>query len=260
MTKQERKQQLKADLADLERKIITDQAALEAFAERWRSGFRSYTLTNFLLAWGQRPNVSILAGFKQWKDRGRYVKKGERAVWIFAPYLKKIEAEDEDEEEQILKGFFPVPVFDVSQTEGEDLDIGANDVKGRSCHSLEDLAGKFPEYPLVMTEGLEDGHTDGRTIEISRRKNKAQQITAYLHELAHILLQHTKGADRENLAHDLGEVEAESVAYLTGLCLGINSRDSLRYLGGFNGKGDHLKSQASLILKTAERILKRIEN
>jgi hypothetical protein len=263
MTKKERKRQLKADLADLEKKLVTDQAALKAFAERWKAGFRSYTLTNFILAWGQRPNVSILAGFKQWKDRGRYVKKGEHAIWIFAPYLKKVKAEDREddreEEEKILNGFFPVPVFDVSQTEGEDLDLGANDVQGNGDYSLEDLAGKFPEYPLEYRDGLADGTTDGKTIRVSRRKNKAQQIAAYLHELSHILLQHTEGADRENLPHDKAEVEAESVAYITGLCLGIDSRDSLAYVGGFNGNSNHLRSQASLILKTAERILKRIQ-
>ncbi len=67
-------------------------------------------------------------GFRQWKQAGRYVKKGSKAFYILAPMLKKITAEKSlesgekvKEEKQILAGFRAVPVFRFEDTEGEPI-------------------------------------------------------------------------------------------------------------------------------------------
>jgi antirestriction protein ArdC len=57
-------------------------------------------------------------GFGQWKLAGRKVKKGAKAIYILAPYIKK----EEDDEKTVLKGFLTVPVFKVEDTEGDPLD------------------------------------------------------------------------------------------------------------------------------------------
>lgn len=65
-------------------------------------------------------------GFKQWQADGRQVKKGEKAAsYILVPLRRTIrEKNDKGEEESrpgALYGFKGIPVFDVSQTEGEPL-------------------------------------------------------------------------------------------------------------------------------------------
>ncbi len=63
-------------------------------------------------------------GFRQWRDVGRCIKKGSKALWILAPCLKTITEEDKEGKEvkrQIIYGFRSVPVFRIEDTEGEPL-------------------------------------------------------------------------------------------------------------------------------------------
>lgn len=64
-------------------------------------------------------------GFKQWKEVGRSVKKGEKAFPIMVPCLRKRKEEDEETGEEVVKkylyGFTSAPVFGIHQTEGEPL-------------------------------------------------------------------------------------------------------------------------------------------
>ena len=63
-------------------------------------------------------------GFRQWQEVGRHVRKGERAFHILAPAVRKVEPKDdqpEDEPSAVVTGYFCVPVFGYSQTEGEPL-------------------------------------------------------------------------------------------------------------------------------------------
>lgn len=47
--------------------------------------------------------------------------KGSKAIYIFAPMMKKVEDAKTHEEKTILFGFRPVPVFRLEDTEGEDI-------------------------------------------------------------------------------------------------------------------------------------------
>lgn len=76
-----------------------------------------------LQAEGTGLTVSVVGGFNQWMDKGRAVKKGERAFTIMAPSSGKAKdkagnvrlAEDGSE---LTKTYFKlVSVFDISQTE-----------------------------------------------------------------------------------------------------------------------------------------------
>lgn len=61
-------------------------------------------------------------GFRQWKQAGRYVKKGAKSFPILAPKFKKQEDEETGEDISVLIGFIPVNVFRVEDTDGEPLD------------------------------------------------------------------------------------------------------------------------------------------
>ena len=60
---------------------------------RTLSRFYSYSFNNWLLIYTQRPDATRVAGFQTWKSLGRFVKKGEHGIRIFAPIIRKVEEE-----------------------------------------------------------------------------------------------------------------------------------------------------------------------
>jgi hypothetical protein len=79
------------------------------------SKFHKYSFNNHLMIFMQRPDATIVAGFNKWKSLGRFVKKGEKGIAIFAPCRYKTTVEDENGDEQNLhqiRGFRIVHVFD----------------------------------------------------------------------------------------------------------------------------------------------------
>ena len=74
-----------------------------------------------------------VAGIRTWNSLGRFVKRGEKGIFILAPMVgrrslrrnsdRRAEAKTADERkpQQQLYGFRAVYVFDVSQTEGKEL-------------------------------------------------------------------------------------------------------------------------------------------
>ena len=51
------------------------------------SKFWSYSVGNLILIMLQKPNATRVAGFVTWKELGRYVKQGEKAITIIVPCL-----------------------------------------------------------------------------------------------------------------------------------------------------------------------------
>ena len=261
MKRKDRNKILLSKLKDLSSELVTDTDKLKAFADRWRSGFRQYSFYNLLLIAVQRNDATLCAGFKQWNKHKRWVNKGEEALWILAPGFvssKKNNGDGEDEEEtKTVKYFFSVPVFDISQTSGQDLLIGNTEVKGNGDISLDDVSSKF-DYPLKVSESLADGSTDGKMIRVSKRKDQTQMVAAYFHELAHILLDHAK--DREwSLSREVKELEAEATSYLVCSCLGIDNQGAKSYIGSWKGTSERIDKSALKILGTAEKILRKVK-
>jgi hypothetical protein len=84
--------------------------------------FHRYSLHNVLLIASQKPNASYVAGFRTWKQLGRFVKKGEKGILILAPIVRRNAENDEEHEESTsIAGFRAAYVFDVSQTDGKEL-------------------------------------------------------------------------------------------------------------------------------------------
>ena len=83
--------------------------------------FRQYSLNNTLLILAQNPDATRVASYKKWLEVGRQVRKGEHALSIFAPMTRTREDKKTGEEKRFVSGFRLVPVFDVSQTDGDPL-------------------------------------------------------------------------------------------------------------------------------------------
>ena len=121
----------------------TQRRLLQRFLD-CMSRFHDYSWHNCMLIAFQMPEASLVAGFRRWLELGRHVRKGEKGIGILAPlaYRKKEEADDPDNEsEHVIRGFKVVHVFDVSQTEGEDLPqlAGIHGEPGQSLAGLEGL-------------------------------------------------------------------------------------------------------------------------
>src|SRR4051794_16298814 len=114
--------------------------------QRWieaRQRFHNYSFGNTLMIASQMPDATMVASFTTWKDLGRFVRKGEHGIRICAPMtirkrsdaiegesrlpvsqigakVARAVAEKPGDVETFLR-FKLVSVFDVSQTDGEEI-------------------------------------------------------------------------------------------------------------------------------------------
>ncbi len=105
------------------------RAQLEAACEELRSSegwqrfakaralLRGYSLNNTLLILNQRPKATTVTSFRHWTELGRQVRRGERALRIWAPSVRRERDEASGEETAAVRAFVLVPVFDISQTD-----------------------------------------------------------------------------------------------------------------------------------------------
>jgi len=192
--------------------------------------FHDYSIGNQILIMIQKPEATRVAGFNTWKDLGRWVKKGEKGIAILAPVMPPkgkatcpecgaevprkarfcpecghgLETTSEIDMEQ-PRYFRVVHVFDLSQTEGEDL----------------------PEFeiPVLTGEANEELFADLLThmkrrggIWVRPEEPRAQQLKTLLHEIAHYYSEgvfHIPRADAETIA--------ESAAFVVGSHFGFDT-------------------------------------
>src|ERR1019366_21209 len=90
--------------------------------------FHNYSFGNILEIARQKPDATRVAGMYAWNQLGRRVNKGEKGIRILAPVIgikRKKDAEAEKDiriqNQAVLVGFRSAYVFDVSQTEGDEL-------------------------------------------------------------------------------------------------------------------------------------------
>lgn len=185
-------------------------------------------------------------GFRQWENEfNRTVKKGEKAMYILAPQKRIIEKYvDEETGEEIKKYqhyFKAVPVFELSQTEGEPIPRGNNKsdlYKADKSFKLEDFIGKC-EVQVDFEDLISaNGYTDGRRIVIGTHLDELSSICTLFHELAHYHLHYEKGEELEiynkKERTNFKELEAEAVAYMVSSALGISNEYSRDYIATWN--------------------------
>ena len=258
------------------------------------SKFHNYSFNNTMLIAMQKPDATLVAGFKAWqKNFDRHVKKGEKGIRILAPAPYKIKEEQEkldpvtgeimldkngmpitEEVEIKIPAFRVVPVFDVSQTDGKELpDIGVNELSG-SVEDYEDFMQALTEVsPVPITyediEGEVKGyfHTTDHRIAIQEGMSQSQTVKTAIHEVAHAKL-HDRERNQDIDAvldkdRNTQEVEAESVAYTVCQHFGIDTSDySFGYIAGWSSDRDmkELKSALDTIRKTASELITGIED
>jgi len=262
--------QFQAGVAEL----LADDGAWQRYLTV-QSKMHTYSFHNTLLILSQNENASMVAGFRKWQELGRNVRKGEKAIWILAPFSGKRHDEDpttgEDVEHRFTY-FKPVSVFDVSQTEGDPIPEPPSPVL---------LEGDSPElverYVAVQTileadgwtvkrespEGGSNGDTDPkkRLVRVREDVSDAQALKTLVHEQAHIVLAHVENMEAYRQHRGRQEAEAESTAFLVLSGIGIDTSDySLPYVAGWsNGNAKIVIEVAERVSKVARELLDRLD-
>ena len=258
------------------------------------SKFHNYSFNNTLLIAMQKPEATLVAGYKAWqKNFERHVNKGEKAIRILAPAPYKIKEErdkldpvtgemmfDENgmpQKEQVevtIPAFRAVSVFDVSQTDGKPIpELEAQELLS-TVEGYEDFVQALMNVAPVPI-GFEDipgdskgyFHTEEKRIAVQENMSESQTLKTMVHEVAHSML-HNKEINRDDLIEEPAkdrntkEVEAESVAYTVCQHFGIDTSDySFGYIAGWSSGKDmkELKSSLDTIRKTASELITGIE-
>ena len=199
------------------------------------SKFHDYSIGNLILIMLQKPEATRVAGYTTWKELDRFVRKGEKGIAILAPCMppkkaKVVEPEDEKDEGlvEVTPIYFKVVhVFDISQTEGQELpEVEVPALTGEANEELLNEA-----LNLSKLQGLEvsfesrpyqdpaiKGMYSGKTIWVRPEESRAQQLKTLLHEMAHYYSEGVFRMPRRN-----AETIAESVAFTIGVHFGFDS-------------------------------------
>lgn len=256
------------------------------------SKFHNYSFNNTLLIALQKPEATLVAGYKAWqKNFESHVNKGEKAIRILAPAPYKIKEErdkldpvtgemmfdengmpQKEETEVTIPAFRAVSVFDVSQTDGKPIpELEAQEllstVEGyedfvQALMNVSPVPVSFEEIP-----GDSKGYFDmvEKRIAVQENMSESQTLKTMVHEVAHSML-HDKevnqSMDVPAKDRNTKEVEAESVAFTVCQHFGIDTSEySFGYIAGWSSGRDmkELKNSLDTIRRTASELITGIE-
>lgn len=270
------REKIDAAVEDLARELEsggskTLQRYLEAMAKFHRCSYQ-----NAILIHVQKPDATRVAGYRAWQKLGRQVKKGEKAIYILAPIVKRRKAEEKDDREKErdeeendeepqperrVVGFTTACVFDISQTEGEPLPepVKVRGKPGLLLKRLKDFAAKKDigiEYPAHFR--TIEGASAGGTVQLRPDLEPPEEFSTLAHELAHELLHTEKPEDRRR-SKTVEETEAEAVAHVVCHAAGLDvNTSSSDYICLYRGDPDTLTASLKRIRKAASTMLRHV--
>ena len=255
------------------------------------SKFHNYSFNNTMLIAMQKPDATLVAGFKAWqKNFDRHVKKGEKGIRILAPAPYKIKEErdkidpvtqellldkngnpQKEEVEITIPAFRAVSVFDLSQTDGKPIpELTAkellSDVEG--YQDMIRAVEAISPVPIELEEiaGDSKGYYDreAKRIAVQENMSESQTLKTMIHEVAHSKLHSKEVEQDEQMRKDRNtkEVEAESIAYTVCQHFGVDTSDySFGYIAGWSSGRDTKELRASMdtIRRTASELITGIE-
>jgi antirestriction protein ArdC len=231
--------------------------------------FHNYSFGNILEIARQKPDATRVAGLYAWNQLGRKVKKGERGIRILAPVIGVRRKKDEEAEKDIrtqnkavLVGFRSAYVFDVSQTDGQELPELSERVTGSVGEYRERLVdfviaqGIQLEFKESIAPAL--GVSYGGKIALLPGQSAPEEFSTLVHELAHEMLH--KAERRTATTKTVRETEAEAIAFVVGKTIGLsNDRASADYIHLYHGNASLLAESLEVIQRTSALILSAIK-
>jgi antirestriction protein ArdC len=233
------------------------------------SKFHRYSFGNQILAYVQCERRAMTPGpigtFMHWKELGRHVKKGERAITLCMPVTGKRTAERRNDEtgkdEPVEIGYtrfvYENNWFVLSQTDGAEYE--PEPVPGWNADTaLSNL--NVERTPFTMLDGNVQGYTKQRTVAINPIAEQPE--STLFHELAHIILGHTsEGAlnsdSTDRTPRDIRELEAECTAMICCEALGLTgAAESRGYIQSWFKGNEVPEASARKIFHAADVIVK----
>lgn len=277
--KKERLKNLKESLEDLAASIADPNHGDEAFNNymKWAQRFWNYSLNNVMLVlwqWEQRrqddpsiPPLSQIAPAGRWKSAGRNINAGEKALYIQRPNVFKVKETDPETGEEEITGngiyFTTSPVFDISQTNGDEIPNWKKDLRD-AAEYIPDLvafaAGK--NIPVTFDHlGVVNGMSHGGRIQINSSIAEGIQVQTLVHEIAHELLHQQAEGKKFKKEHGLALVEGEAEA-VTTLVMGALGFDTVSngaaYIRSYGCTSQQILDSFSRISRVAKPILEHL--
>jgi len=225
--------------------------------------FHRYSLRNVMLIASQKPTATHVAGFHTWHKLGRFVKKGEKGILILAPIVRRMKESKEQngtDESSTAVGFRAAYVFDISQTDGQELpEIG--NVNG-DPREFRDRLGKFVTEQGIVLEYSQDiaparGTSAGGKITLLPDQAPGEEFSTLAHEVAHELMH--RDERRNRTTKRVRETEAEAVAFVVCGAIGLETGSAAQdYIGLYGGDAKLLSESLEYVQRTATQILNAI--
>ena len=249
------------------------------------SKFHNYSFNNTLLIAMQRPDATLVTGYRNWQSMGRQVKKGEKGITIIAPAPIKRKKEqtvlDQDQKpvigpdgkpkteevEVTLPCFKAITVFDIEQTTGEPIQTLAPEILTAAVEDFDLFLQAIREISPVpirfdAIEGSANGyyHNLNKEIVIKKDMSQSQTLKTAIHETAHARLHDKEIMESQGIEKDrlTKEVEAESVAYCVCSAFELDTSEySFPYIAGWSSGKEmrELKASMDVIRKTAGEMI-----
>lgn len=228
--------------------------------------FHRFSLNNQMLAAYQLATMGLaptpIKTFNQWKEYGRSVKKGEKAIGLLMPMIINIKSIDEETGEEKITGTRKIFVeknywFALSQTKEYGQD------KKKTLKKLEEdapewsykkvlKAFKIKQIDFNIIEGNAQGYTSKKGIAINPLAKFP--VKTMIHEIAHNLLGHLDSIKYAD--NSLQEAEAEITTYLVISSLGLEGLEYSRHYVQTWLKGAKFpEASAQKCITTAGKIL-----
>jgi DNA primase len=172
--------------------------------------FADLGFVNTMLIWSQRPDAILLRNYAQWQRSGRQVNRGERGIRL----IVSADGRPADRHDHVTT------VFDLMQTNGEPQPVRLEMRK----YGGKPRAESWQALARLALPGIADGDAVGEWVGwfIATHGGGDEPVAALklVRQVARSLLR-TEDTERGLV----GRLEAESVAFLIALRLGLDTRE-----------------------------------
>lgn len=234
---------------------------------KFAKNFHNYSFSNKVLIFSQFEDATQVMGYKKWQSVGRYVKPESKGIQIFCPMIlkRKVKVKDENEneieEEQNYLRFRPGYVYDISQTEGQEVPKLPSVLDSNTKEDLLEKLINFSPLPVNYTKLSQNhyGYYDvkNKYIVLNETMSIDDKVSTLLHELTHALYDDFNYQENRNLS----EVFVESVSFIVADYFDLDtSLCSFKYVNDYaNNDAKVVIDLGTKIQETAKTFIEKLE-